>query len=74
MCLAVAAKIIKIKTKDAAEADFGGGVISEIKTTLVDGLKPSDYVLVHAGFAINKISKKDALEIIKASKEAGLVR
>ena len=73
MCLAVVAKIIKIKSKDCADAAFGQGVTSEIRTTLLTGLKPSDYVLVHAGFAINKISKKDALEIIKASKESGLL-
>ncbi|MCL2798924.1 MAG: HypC/HybG/HupF family hydrogenase formation chaperone [Endomicrobia bacterium] len=73
MCLAVVAKIIKIDSNDAATADFGGSVTSEIKTTLVNGLKPLDYVLVHAGFAINKIPKKDALEIIKVSKESGLI-
>ncbi|MCL2485670.1 MAG: HypC/HybG/HupF family hydrogenase formation chaperone [Endomicrobia bacterium] len=73
MCLAVVAKIIKINTKDSVVADFGGGVTSEIKITLLSGLKISDYVLVHAGFAINKITKKDALEIMKASKESGLI-
>ena len=39
---------------------------------LLEGLKTGDYVLVHAGFAINKLSKKDAADIISASKEAGL--
>lgn len=71
MCLATAGKISKIMDRNTAEVDFGG-VKAEIKTMLLEGLKTGDYVLVHAGFAINKLSKKDAADIISASKEAGL--
>jgi len=72
MCLATAGKISKIIDVNTAEADFGG-IKSEIKIMLLDNLKTGDYVLVHAGFAINKLSKKDAEEIISASKESGLM-
>jgi hydrogenase expression/formation protein HypC len=72
MCLATAGKILKIIDSGTAEVDFGG-IRSEIKIMLLDDLKTGDYVLVHAGFAINKLSKKDAEEIIKASKESGLI-
>ncbi|MCL2335488.1 MAG: HypC/HybG/HupF family hydrogenase formation chaperone [Endomicrobia bacterium] len=72
MCLATVAKITKIVDAATAEADFGG-VGSEIKTVLLGGLKKGDYVLVHAGFAINKLSDEDAEEIISASKTAGLL-
>jgi len=72
MCLATVAQIIKIIDSNTALADFGS-VRSEIKTSLIKDLKQKDFVLIHAGFAINKISKKDAEEIIKASKESGLV-
>lgn len=72
MCLATVAKIKKIIDSDTAVADFDG-VTSEIKTTLINDLKAGDYVLIHAGFAINKLTKKDALEIIKASKTTGLI-
>jgi hydrogenase expression/formation protein HypC len=72
MCLATAGKILKIVDSNTAEVDFGG-ITSEIKIMLLDKLKTGDYVLVHAGFAINKLSKKDALDIISASKESGLI-
>lgn len=72
MCLATVAKIKKIIDKNTAIADFGG-IFSEIKISLITDLKVNDYILVHAGFAINKLSKKDALEIIKASEEVGLI-
>ena len=72
MCLATVGKISEIIDSDTAEADFGG-VKAEIKTMLLDTLKTGDYVLVHAGFAINKLSEKDAAELIKASKETGLI-
>ena len=72
MCLATAGKISKIIDANTAEVDFDG-VKSEIKTMLLEDLKTGDYVLVHAGFAINKLSKKDAQEIIAASKESGLI-
>jgi len=72
MCLAAAAKIIKIISKDEAAADFGG-LSADIKISLLKNLKAGDYVLVHAGFAISKISKKDAEEITDASKEAGII-
>jgi hydrogenase expression/formation protein HypC len=72
MCLASAGKILKIIDGNTAEVDFGG-IKSEIKIMLTDNLKTGDYVLVHAGFAINRLSKNDAEEIISASKESGLV-
>ena len=72
MCLATVAQIIKIIDSNTALADFGG-VRSEIKISLLKELKQKDFILIHAGFAINKISKKDAQEIIAASKESGLI-
>jgi hydrogenase assembly chaperone HypC/HupF len=72
MCLANAGKVLKIVDDETAEVDFGG-VSIEVKTMLLENLKTGDYVLIHAGFAINKLLKKDALEIINASKESGLI-
>ncbi len=72
MCLATVAKIKKIIDINTAVADFGG-ITAEIKTNLLNGLSVNDYVLIHAGFAINRISKEDAMEIIKASSESGFI-
>ena len=72
MCLPTVAKIKKIIDINTAVADFGG-ITAEIKTNLLNGLSVNDYVLIHAGFAINRISKEDAMEIIKASSESGFI-
>jgi hydrogenase expression/formation protein HypC len=48
---------------DKAQVDFGEGVLREVNVTLVEA-KVGDYVLVHAGYAIQTVDEKDALETI----------
>ncbi len=66
MCLAVPAKIIKING-DRAQADFGG-IIREVNIALVDA-KVGEYVLVHAGYAIQTLSQEEAEETLRLWKE-----
>ncbi len=40
-----------------AQVDFGEGVLREVNVTLVEA-KVGDYVLVHAGYAIQTIRRK----------------
>lgn len=56
MCLAIPAKIIKLNNAHA-EVDIMG-VRKEINVVLVDKLNVGDKVMVHAGFAINKIDEE----------------
>ena len=63
MCLAVPGKIISIKNT-TAEVDFGGTRRS-ISIELVPGAKKNDYVLAHAGFAIQLLDEDDAVETLK---------
>ena len=54
-----------LKTKNGlAEVDFDG-VKKDINVSLIDNLRAGDYVNVHAGFAIQKLTAKDAKEILK---------
>ncbi len=53
MCLAIPAKVIKINSPHA-EVDIMG-VRKEVNILLIDSPKVGDKVMVHAGFAINKI-------------------
>ncbi len=57
MCLAFPGKVISIKN-DAALVDFDG-MKKEVNITLVD-VKKGDYIIVHAGFAIQKLTEEDA--------------
>ncbi|PIP27252.1 MAG: HypC/HybG/HupF family hydrogenase formation chaperone [Candidatus Moranbacteria bacterium CG23_combo_of_CG06-09_8_20_14_all_39_10] len=52
MCLAIPGKILKIKGQ-IAEVDFDG-IKKEINVAIVD-VKVGDFVMVHAGFAIEKM-------------------
>lgn len=55
-------------TGDKAQVDFGQNVLREVNVSLVDA-KVGDYVLVHAGYAIQKLDEKDALETLSLWKE-----
>ena len=46
-----------------ANVDFGQGVLREVNVALVEA-KAGDYVLVHAGYAIQVIEEKEALETL----------
>lgn len=56
MCVALPGKVIEVNEKDAV-VDFNGNQVSA-RTGLVD-IKVGDYVLVHAGCIIQKVSKQD---------------
>ena len=62
MCLAIPAKVVSRK-EDKAQVDFGEGVLREVNITLVDA-RVGDYVLVHAGYAIQVLDQKEALETL----------
>jgi hydrogenase expression/formation protein HypC len=68
MCLAIPSKIVNIEN-NVATIDVDG-VKREASLLLVENPKIGDYVIVHAGFAINKINEEDALESLKLLKEA----
>ncbi len=63
MCLAIPAKVVSIQG-NVAKVDFGGGITREVDVSLVD-VKPDDYVLVHAGYAIQVLSKEEAEETLR---------
>ena len=69
MCLAIPGKIIEIDNKtNHAVVDYGDGTKRKINISLVEA-KIGDYVLVHAGFAIQFLDEKEALETLDLFRE-----
>ncbi len=67
MCLAVPMKILKIKgEKGIVEI---GGIEREVGLQLLEDVKIGDYVIVHAGFAIQHLDEKEALETLSLFEE-----
>ncbi|MGE5457607.1 MAG: HypC/HybG/HupF family hydrogenase formation chaperone [Methanococcaceae archaeon] len=67
MCVAVPGKVVS-KTEKTAVLDFMG-VQKEVSIELLKGVKIGDYLLVHAGCAIQKIDQTEATEIIQLYEE-----
>lgn len=69
MCLAIPGKITDIdKKKEYATIDYGDGTKRKANITLVEA-KIGDYVLVHAGFAIQILKEKEAEETLNLFRE-----
>ena len=60
MCVGSAAKVVRIKN-GVALVDASGAK-REVSAELLDELDPGDYVMVHAGIAIAKITNEDKAE------------
>ena len=67
MCLAVPMKVIEINGS-AGTVELSG-IKYEANLQLLSGVKPGDYVIVHAGFAIQKLDEQDALETLALFEE-----
>lgn len=63
MCLAIPAKVLETNG-DVAQVDFGNGVLRKVNVMLVE-TKAGDYVLVHAGYAIQVLDQKEAEETLR---------
>lgn len=60
MCVGLPAKVVNIK--DGVAVIDASGAKREVSAELIDELEPGDYVMVHAGIAIAKITNDDKEE------------
>ncbi len=67
MCLGIPMKVIKIN--DGLGIVELGGVRREISLQLVEDIKIGDYVIIHAGFAIQKLNEEEAEETLSLLRE-----
>jgi hydrogenase expression/formation protein HypC len=77
MCLAIPAIVIELDEPNLAVIEIGG-VRKQVSLMLVDDVVVGDYVLVHAGFAIDKVDEAEAQktmdllqELARLEQEAG---
>ena len=67
MCLAIPAKVLEVQG-DVAKVDFGQGIVRDVNVLLVEALV-GEYVLVHAGYAIQVIDQEAAEETLRLWEE-----
>lgn len=67
MCVAVPAKIISIEN-NMAEVEMAG-VLRKVGLDLLPEAKVADYVLVHAGFAIQLVDEEEAQKTLELFRE-----
>lgn len=74
MCLAVPGQVIQLDESNPdlkmAKVSFGG-IHKDVCVEFLPDVKLGDYVLVHVGFALNKIDEKEAEETLKILREMG---
>ncbi len=67
MCLGIPARIEKIEG-EFAQANINGASV-RIGIQLLDDVKTGDYVLIHTGYALEKLSEEEAFETLKTLRE-----
>ena len=70
MCLAIPAQVVELRDNDNALVDLAG-VKKEISLALVEGVAVGDYVIVHVGYALNKLDPEEAEKTLKLFAEMG---
>jgi hydrogenase expression/formation protein HypC len=71
MCLAIPARVAELLDNDGAVVELGG-VRKEISLALVDGVEVGDYVIVHVGYALNRLDPDEAEKTLQLFAEIGL--
>lgn len=64
MCLAVPAQIVELLSDGVARCDLNG-VQKEVNVSLIAEPHVGDWVIVHVGFALNRIDEAQAQETLK---------
>ena len=72
MCLAIPAQVVELREGDNAVVDLAG-VRKEISLALVDRVAVGDYVIVHVGYALNKLDPEEAAKTLALFAEIGQI-
>lgn len=69
MCLALPAKVVELGDGEMATVSLEG-LRKEISLALVEDVVPGDYVLIHVGYALHKVSPEEAERTLALMAEA----
>jgi len=72
MCLALPARVVDIAAGGDQATVEVGGIRKAISLALVEDIRVDDYVLIHVGYALNRISEEEARRTLALFAEAGL--
>jgi hydrogenase expression/formation protein HypC len=73
MCLAIPAKVTAISENGEMATISLDGVLKEVSLALVEDVQVDDYVLVHVGYALNRLSPEEAERTLQIFAEAGML-
>jgi hydrogenase expression/formation protein HypC len=75
MCLAVPGQVVNVEDRDdtrMAEVDFGG-VRKDVCLEYLPDVSAGDYVIVHVGFAIQRLDEQSALDTLANFEKLGVL-
>lgn len=75
MCLAVPGRVLSVTEKDGttmADVDFGG-LRKEVCLAYIPDIEVGEYVIVHVGFAIQRLDEKSAQETLANFEKLGIL-
>jgi hydrogenase expression/formation protein HypC len=72
MCVAIPMKLAE--KKDVVGFVEMEGLRQEVNLQLLDDAEVGDYVIVHAGFAIERLDESEAMETLELMREAGILK
>jgi hydrogenase expression/formation protein HypC len=73
VCLAIPARVLVIDEATDMATVALGEVRKEVSLALVEDVQVDDFVLIHVGYALNKVSSEEAERTLQLFAEAGLV-
>ncbi len=72
MCLALPARVVALEDGDMATIALEG-IRKKISLALVEDIAVGDYVLIHVGYALHKLSEEEAARTLAMMAEAGVL-
>ncbi|MGR9159750.1 HypC/HybG/HupF family hydrogenase formation chaperone [Rhizobium leguminosarum] len=72
MCLALPARIVALHDAGMATVSLEG-VRKTISLALIDDAAIGDYVLVHVGYALHKVSEEEAARTLQLMADSGIL-